>query len=449
MVQRKTLTQAQLDLLQWVADGCPDGVMEGFDHHVSVAALHRRELVRTSGHGAKWQAKITAAGREYLRQSKEPDAEPPRQANVSVTEELIRNVEAAGGVLRVKQERGPGSVNWQARVRAAIEHGKVPAGKELACRWDNGEIEISLDDLAPGLDPQLISVPVLERVTRYHPVVKRFREASEHLEVSRGQLSRALRILQALVLAAEERGWGVRNVEAGHETRRRGGGDWTGANHGHVLVSVEDFSQAIQIREEGLPSRAQWEKELQASRPYWAGEPRQKPIGKYEEKATGKLAIALVPSFGGRKWADRKSWMLEKKLPEVIQEIEISAAADRHRREEAERAKERRQREWEAAMEAAKEKYLEAWRADKLIKRGETWRQVEDLKAYCDAVEARHPLDRNPETAQWVAWARSYIERVDPLRAAPQMPADPENVTGEDLRPFLRGWSPYGPDGWR
>jgi hypothetical protein len=112
------------------------------------------------------------------------------------------------------------------------------------------------------------------------------------------------------------------------------------------VVAIEGFSQAIQIREEGLPSRAQWEKELRASRPYWAGEPRQKPIGKYEEEATGRLAITLLPSFGGRKWADRKSWTLEEKLPEVIQEIEISAAADQHRREEAERAKERRQREW-------------------------------------------------------------------------------------------------------
>jgi hypothetical protein len=449
MAQRKTLTQAQLDLLQWVADGCPGGVFEGFNHHVSAAALRRRGLLRISGHGEQWKAAITDAGQEYLQQSKEPGAELPRQANVSVTEELIQNVEAAGGLLRVKHERGPGSVNWEARVRATIERGKVPAGKKLSCRWNEDEFEISLEDLAPGLDPRLIKVSVPERVARYHPVIKRFRDDSEHIEVSRAHLGRASRILQALVSAAEERGWNVRNVEPGQEARRRGRGNWTGANHGHVLVSVEDFSQAIQIREEGLPSRAHWEKELRASRPYWAGEPRQKPIGKYEEKATGKLAIALVPSFGGRKWADRKSWTLEEKLPEVIQEIEISAAADRHRREEAERAKERRQREWEAAMEAAKEKYLEAWCADKLVKRGEAWRQVEDLRAYCDAVEARHPLDRNPETAKWVEWARSYIERVDPLRAAPQMPADPENVTGEDLRPFLRGRSLYGPDGWR
>lgn len=449
MAQRKSLTQAQLDLLEWIADGCPDGVMEGFDHRVSAAALRRRGLVRTTGRGATWQATIAEAGKEYLARSKKPGAELPRQANVSVTEELIRNAEAAGGVLRVKQEHGPGSINWSARVRATIEHGKVPAGKKLSCRWNDGEVEIRLDDLAPGLDPRLISVPVSERVARYHPVVKRFRVASERIEVSRAQLGRASRILQAIVLAAEERGWSVRNVEAGEEPRRHGRSAWTGGNHGHVVVSVEDFSQAIQIREEGLPSRAQWEKEQRNSRPYWAGEARQKPIGKYEEKATGKLAIALVPSFSGRNWADRKSWALEEKLPEVIQEIEISAAADRHRREEAERAKERRQREWEAAMEAAKERYLEAWRADKLLKRTETWRQVEEVRAYCDAVEARHPLDGNPDTAEWIAWVRSYVERVDPIRTAPRMPADPENVTGEDLRPFLHGWNPYGPDGWR
>jgi len=449
MAQRKTLTQAQIDLLQWVADGCPGGVFEGFDHHVSAAALRRRGLLRTSGHGEQWKAAVTEAGQEYLQRSKEPGAELPRQPNVSVTEELIQNVEAAGDALRVKHERGPGSVNWPARVRATIERGKVPAGKKLSCRWSEDEYEISLEDLAPNLDSRLISVPVPERVARYHPVVKRFRDASEHMEVSRAQLGRASRILQALVTAAEERGWGVSSAQKGDGSGRSAGRAWTGANHGHLLVSVGDFTQAIRIREEGLPSRAQWEKKLRDSRPFGAGEPRQKPVADYEENATGKLAIDLVPSFGGRKWADRRSWTLEEKLPEVIQEIEISAAADLHRREEAERAKERRQGEWEAAMEAAKERYIEDWRADKLVRWAETWRQVEEIKAYCEATEARFPLDQNPETAEWIRWARSYIERVDPLGKAPQMPPDPERITGEDLRPYLGRWSPYGPDGWR
>lgn len=29
------------------------------------------------------------------------------------------------------------------------------------------------------------------------------------------------------------------------------------------------------------------------------------------------------------------------------------------------------------------------------------------------------------------------------------MPADPENVRPDELKPYLGGWSPYGPDGWR
>ena len=44
------------------------------------------------------------------------------QANVSVTEELVRRVEEAGGVLRVRQERGPGSLDYTQRVQAAIRH---------------------------------------------------------------------------------------------------------------------------------------------------------------------------------------------------------------------------------------------------------------------------------------------------------------------------------------
>lgn len=444
MAQRKTLSQAQLDLLQWVDEGCPGGVYEGFDHRISAAALRRRGLVQTSGHGGKWEVRITAAGREYLRTSKEPGAAPPRQANISVTEKLVRDVQAAGGVLRLKQERGPGSVDWEGRVRATIQLGRVPAGKRLICRRRDDECEIRLEDLAPGLEPRPMGVPVPERVARYHPVVKRFRRDAEHLEVSRAQLGRASRILQALVTAAGRRGWVVANVRAakGAQPSTRA---WTAARRGHLLVSVGDFSQAVRIREEGLPSRARWRGKLLDSR-FRAGETHKEPIDEYEEKATGRLVINLVPSFGGRMWADRKSWTLEEKLPEVIQEIEISAEVDLHRREEAERAGERRRHEWEAAMTAAERRYLDAWRADRLIRRVESWRQVEEIKAYCDAVEARYPPDRNPKAADWIGWARCHIERIDPLAKEPSMPADPENVRGEDLRPYLGHWSPYRPE---
>lgn len=84
-----------------------------------------------------------------------------------------------------------------------------------------------------------------------------------------------------------------------------------------------------------------------------------------------------------------------------------------------------------------------------MIKRAETWRQVADIRACCDAVEERHPLAEHAATKEWIGWARAYLDRVDPLRSPPEMPEPPEEVRLEDLKPFLDGWSPYGPDRWR
>ena len=45
----------------------------------------------------------------------------------------------------------------------------------------------------------------------------------------------------------------------------------------------------------------------------------------------------------------------------------------------------------------------------------------------------------------WLNWISQHRQTLDPLRQPLRMPPDPK-PTGEDLRPFLRGWSPYGPD---
>lgn len=449
MAQRKTLTQAQLDLLQWVSDGCPDGAYEGTDHRISAAALHRRGLVEVSGRRQNWEAVITPAGKDYLAKSKEPGAEPPRRPNVSATEQLIRDVDAAGGTLRIGQQLDPGPVDWEDRVRATVAQGKVPVGMELLFRQVGDAVEIRLVDLPPELDPRRLAVPVPKRVARYHPVAKRFRDSSDLHEVSRAQLGRATRIVQALVAIGEERGWEIRNVAATKEPGRYGRSNWTGANDGHIVVRIGDYSQWLQIREDGLPSRASWEKEVRRSRPHWDDGPRHEPLGEYEKKATGHLSIVMGPKYGGRSWSDRKSWSLDEKLPEIVLALEAAATEHRRRAEEAEKQAALRRERWEEAMERARERYLEAWRADKLIRRAETLRQVKELREYCDAVEAQFLLAEHPRTAEWIEWARRYLERVDPLRDPPVMPADPDDVRPEDLKPFLDGWSPYGPEAWR
>jgi hypothetical protein len=85
MAQRSTLTERQVSILRWIADGCPPGVTEGDFHRISAAALRNRGLVTITGRGATWAAKATTAGRDYLARVDGPDPPIPRQANVSVT----------------------------------------------------------------------------------------------------------------------------------------------------------------------------------------------------------------------------------------------------------------------------------------------------------------------------------------------------------------------------
>ena len=60
------LKEAQLSVLQWIADGCSDGVMEGYSNRISASALKTRGLVQVTGHGPTWRAELSKQGRAYL-----------------------------------------------------------------------------------------------------------------------------------------------------------------------------------------------------------------------------------------------------------------------------------------------------------------------------------------------------------------------------------------------
>ncbi len=73
-----TLNEAQVPVLRWVADGCPDGAMDGSAHRISAAALRSRGLIRVSGRGRTWSATITDAGSAYLASPPPPRKQTPR-----------------------------------------------------------------------------------------------------------------------------------------------------------------------------------------------------------------------------------------------------------------------------------------------------------------------------------------------------------------------------------
>lgn len=114
---------AQFDLLNWVSDGCKDGVYEGTSHRVSARALHNRGLIRVAGQGKTWVAKITPDGGRRLaeqtqrieavreRERRElqaaADREREQQQLAERAAEVLEAVTAAGGRLDLGSQHSP------------------------------------------------------------------------------------------------------------------------------------------------------------------------------------------------------------------------------------------------------------------------------------------------------------------------------------------------------
>lgn len=470
------LNDVQVRALRWIAEGCPDGVMEGTTHKISAAALRNRDLVRTKGHGKAWSARVTDRGRDYLRRLDAPPAadardetrrssrapgdrvgsvatatssKPVKEPRLSKTEQLVADVVAAGGTLRVPDET-QGAVNFRRRAYAAQRHGKVPDGKHLAVSRVGNEFEIALRDGAPPPEPvpeqpePELRVP--EVVRRYHPVAQTFRERTAIHEVSRAALPRVSRIIHAVALEVERRGHAIECVTP-EQPDAYGRDGWSGSKHGQLRVSVKGHSWTLRIVEKGVGQRGSWEQARQRQQEYrdrgeyrWVGD----RIEPYDKHATGQLDIEFAR---GRSWGDRKRWTLEDRLGDLLRTIEAYAEAAEQRRLEAERAAAERQRQWEEAMQQAKARFIAHHHTEQLRKRVRAWQEADAISAYCDALEARFGADviaADPAASRWLAFARAHVERTQSL---PRMSADPE-PSPKDLEPFLGGVSPYGPRRW-
>jgi len=412
--------------------------------------LRRRGLATTSGSGSTWSAEVTEAGREYLAKVDSDDPPMARQANVSVTQQLVDDVIAAGGTLRVPRRRwqDPDGIDYENRALLAERYGKVPAGKRLEVVPIKDELEIRLLD-APG-DPgrvELVEIQIPKTVARYHEAARHFRDDKARHEVSRAQLRRAVVIIHVIATEAERRVWSVTSIGGGLK----------------IVAGGHDFY--LELEEKGVKPRERWEKEVERYRSVLRDSPfyrdREIPSGPYDAGATGELNLQLRVErswiFRGRqaRWGDRTSWTLEERLPHVFREIEERAVkADRvaeeervaaeKRAEEARRAAEERERQWHALMEQAKKRLVESQRAAVLRSQELAWREAERLREYCDAMEVAH--GEHPESAEWIAWARDFASRLDPLSERPSMPEPPEE-TPEALQEHLpKGWSVHGPE---
>jgi hypothetical protein len=476
------LNARQAEVLRWIADGCPDGRMAGYSYKTTAVALQNRRLVTISKRGGSWRAALTDTGSYYVQHDTYPltpatgrkqtfvrrerisqseqvarrrldgaersEVKPIPAAKVlSPTLQLIADLLTNGGELWVSQ---PDITKYEARVSAAVRYGKVPEGKQLVTkghRWTS-EYVIRLQDapewLRASLDP--ISVPSVLR--RPHPVVAALQESKRLVGIDRSVAHRALLLVQGLAAEAQRRGYVVKESEHkrdayGYERRE---------TKDHFAVTIGRHGVGVQLRQEVDRVRHDRTPVEQAKA---AGDDRFR-IPKFDVMPSKRLSIRLSGEYEHRqsKWTDSSTRSLEELLPQILQEIELRADAAEAARLAAITEAEERRRQWQSAMDDATRDYVEAGRAKHLLQQAHDWRRARRVRDYLEAMQPVVDTIEDPDDAiaakEWHQWAEEWAAFTDPLAKRLAMPVISEPKP-DDLRPFLQGWSPYGPDrglGW-
>ncbi|MFL4947586.1 hypothetical protein ACJ6WE_09460 [Streptomyces sp. MMS24-I31] len=182
---QQDLNERQQAVLDWVSQGCPDGVWTDSVFKTGAQALQSRGLIKITKRLGSWFAQPTEKGRQYLLHSGGHPAEqsnsdtsedlserPPRprprtspKPRPNYTDQLLEELIANNGHLIKPLDSGPCSVNWTSRVNAARKSGKIPHTQELYGFRTHRGYEIKLVDIPAWRLAELTPLPVPTRLT--------------------------------------------------------------------------------------------------------------------------------------------------------------------------------------------------------------------------------------------------------------------------------------------
>lgn len=413
---RKPLNPRQVEVLQWIADGCPDRVWPDFTYKHTAVALQGRRLVRVSKRGG-WHAEITDDGRYYLAHDEYP-GEPQRANRAAVGRRIQRPN-------RSKPRDTP-----------------MPAAASEMPGAPEPEPSASVDQPTEAAHPA-IGVPVALR--NPHPAVAALRDAKGRLDMTASVRGRALRVLQALAVAAEAKGYRVEVVKP----QRNGYGRVWYDSKDHLVIDTGETREGVRIfQQTDRSTHVLTATEIKEAGDRWARKPP-----KYDYAPNEYLRIELERTWGGgqRSWSEGPRGPIDRKLPAVLEEITRRHERSKERRLQAEMERLEREHQWHVVHERAKVLLQEHHRAEVLVKQADDGHRAGQLRAYVEAMRERASAiaDDGERVAAfvWIDWAGGFAERLDPLNRAIALPAEVE-AKPDALQPFMGGWSPYGPRGW-
>lgn len=347
---------------------------------------------------------------------------PVARARRAKAQELIERLVAEGRV-RITDPDDDEVAEWRRVVNYAKRHGLEPAGKRIE-KVPHGGPGLELF-LAEGPHPNARSerpkeggalVPVPSRLGHLHPMVTALKDDESRLVMPSALRRRSLLLLQGLAAEAVRRGHEVRKTRSSFYPREGG-----------VDVAVDGFAYTVTVRQEFPEST--------------------------DPERSARLVVEIAHGLTDRpgRWRDRKTRTLEEALGVILGEIEARAGEDTRRRQDEQQARAEREVRWQVAMDVAREQAVREQLAQVLREQAGCWQEAAVLSAYCTALERRiSELDGAADESalesarRWLQWVREYVRSIDPLSRLPEMPHTHE-PTPEELKPYLRGWSPHGP----
>lgn len=448
------LTVSQFDLLRWVADGCKDAVYEGSSHRVSARALHNRGFLHVSGSGSTWAVQITPDGTRRLqeeavrveaereRAQREEQARAERERKQQQLRdraaELLRDVVTAGGRLDLGADADPEEVRRMQHALAGS--GCLPEGQRLAqepTRMDPvlGVTVYLEPDFETLTAVRLFTVP--RQLRDPHPAVAEFQ--NKKALVSKAQIGRAARFLQALISAAAEVGW---------KTPLKRNNIWLRCGEYGPDLSLRLPSRELVVTIRELDQSGRRVQAYTTEMDYYTRTER--TAANKHFKASGNLEVAIKKPWDDEavmSLRDAAGASLEQQLPTLIRRLEITEAeADWSRQEELRRSKIRETR-WEEVKQEAFTKLSYERNAEMLRDQLKRRQAAATMRTYAGEVEAQAKRFDDPgkEAArEWATWIRQHAESTDPIHG----PLHVLRVTSaghDDLAPHMNGWSTYGP----
>lgn len=403
-----TLNDAQLRVLQWVANGADLENPPTETFKTSAPALKARGLVTLDKRRGHWSIAITDAGKFYLEHGRHPDektAGPKKPSPVK-----------------------PQKPKPEESAPQPAEPAEAPKPAQPA--------RVVKDE----------SIPMAARITKPHPAIRALLDHEARLGVPIEHRRRALVILHSFVQHGLRRGWTATAIPS-TKTKDPWNGRTIKESPGPTLFTVDAGDAAVSVRitmqQDRKPHIPTAEELAEQARYSWNRPPQ------YDYFPSTRMRLELSEGREKYRLDDTVATCVEDKLLRGIAWVEEQSAearriAERQRQWALERAEEQRRAEemrQRASRYTAWFETLERLRSD--FKRHQELRDT--VAALRDVADRRSPDAEHAELLNnYVAWAEEYLNEADPLRAI-------ELPRGE--RPDLsynewRDWKRQHPERW-